>query len=194
VSFRERFAVARKAAGMTQAEVAERVGLSRSSIANIERGEQEPPLSKAIELARVVGITVDDPAEVHGFDWNPVEILEGLPAYAVVTQPDWRAGASWDQGFLRGDVLDLLYALGPRRVEEVRADVEACDHHVMPSKSIRQNPEFTSPEGVSEVRVPAVGRHHDDPLIETLKEPMPERPADGGVLPSCRCEHRRDER
>jgi putative transcriptional regulator len=143
VSFRERFAVARKAAGLTQAEVAERVGLSRSSIANIERGEQEPPLSKAIELARVVGITVDDPAEVHGFDWNPVEILEGLPAYAVVTQPDWRAGASWDQGFLRGDVLDLLYALGPRRVEEVRADVEACDHHVMPSKSIRQNPEFT---------------------------------------------------
>jgi len=46
---------ARQAAGLTQEVLAERVGLSRPSIANIERGNQQVPLHMLASFASVLG-------------------------------------------------------------------------------------------------------------------------------------------
>jgi transcriptional regulator with XRE-family HTH domain len=51
---------ARKAAGLTQDEVAERVGLKRTSITNIERGRQHIPLHQLFRLADAVGVAPEE--------------------------------------------------------------------------------------------------------------------------------------
>lgn len=55
-SVRER----RQALGLTQAELGERVGVSRQSINAIEQGKYIPSLPLAIQLARVFGVGTDD--------------------------------------------------------------------------------------------------------------------------------------
>lgn len=47
---------AREAAGLTQEELAQRVELSRASVANIERGNQRVALHKFVELAQALGV------------------------------------------------------------------------------------------------------------------------------------------
>lgn len=48
----------RESRGMTQAELAERVGLGRTSMTNLERGNQNPPLSLLPRLARGLGVAM----------------------------------------------------------------------------------------------------------------------------------------
>ena len=51
----------RFAAGeMTQAELAERVGVTRQTIIAIEQGRYSPSLEMAFQLARVFGVPLDD--------------------------------------------------------------------------------------------------------------------------------------
>lgn len=50
----------RERRAITQAELAERVGLGRTSMTNLERGRQNPPLSLLPELARALGVTAID--------------------------------------------------------------------------------------------------------------------------------------
>lgn len=52
----ERLKIAREKAGLSQAQVADMVGLSQQSIAKIERGETQQP-RKIHELAKAVGVT-----------------------------------------------------------------------------------------------------------------------------------------
>jgi transcriptional regulator with XRE-family HTH domain len=59
--FGRRLRSARKAANLTQEDLAERVGLSRTSITNIERGRQHVPLHMLFSLATAVGV---EPAEL----------------------------------------------------------------------------------------------------------------------------------
>lgn len=47
---------ARKKAGLTQIDLAERVGLSRTSITNIEKGRQGVPLHMFLQLASAIGV------------------------------------------------------------------------------------------------------------------------------------------
>ncbi|WP_287194138.1 helix-turn-helix transcriptional regulator [Syntrophothermus sp.] len=51
---------ARLAAGLTQAALAARVGLSRSAYANIEQGRKSPSLEVAIRLAAALGRPVEE--------------------------------------------------------------------------------------------------------------------------------------
>ena len=51
----------REALGLTQAHVANVVGVSRGSIANLERGQQDPPLSRVYALAEALRCS---PAEI----------------------------------------------------------------------------------------------------------------------------------
>lgn len=46
----------RKVFGLTQQQVAERLGLSRPSVANFEQGNQDMPLSKVEAYAVAVGV------------------------------------------------------------------------------------------------------------------------------------------
>ena len=51
----------RFAAGeMTQAELADRVGVTRQTIIAIEQGRYSPSLEMALQLARVFGVPLDD--------------------------------------------------------------------------------------------------------------------------------------
>lgn len=60
-AFGEHFRKLRKAAGLTQEDVAERVGLTRTSVTNIERGRQHISLHQLYLLAAAVG---RNPAEL----------------------------------------------------------------------------------------------------------------------------------
>lgn len=51
-----RLTQARKAAHLTQAELAERAGLSRMTVQRLEGGNLDPRLSTLQELARVLGL------------------------------------------------------------------------------------------------------------------------------------------
>lgn len=51
---------ARTAAGLTQAELAERAGVSRKTVNTVENGVFIPSTVLALSLARALGTTVDD--------------------------------------------------------------------------------------------------------------------------------------
>lgn len=55
----EKVAAARRAAGLTQQELAERVGAGRVTIARIEGGTQTPSVELAIAIARELGQSVE---------------------------------------------------------------------------------------------------------------------------------------
>lgn len=67
-----RFKAARERAEMTQAQVAEMVGISRVSVTNFELGRQDAPISRVLAMCAAVGATV---AEVTG-ESPPVIPLE----------------------------------------------------------------------------------------------------------------------
>jgi DNA-binding XRE family transcriptional regulator len=56
-AFGARLAQAREAAGITQQSLAEKVGLSRASIANIEAGRQRVLLHQAIEIGAALRLS-----------------------------------------------------------------------------------------------------------------------------------------
>ena len=45
---------------MTQAELAERIGVTRQTIIAIEQGRYSPSLEMAFQIARVFGVPIDD--------------------------------------------------------------------------------------------------------------------------------------
>ena len=46
--------------GMTQIDLANRVGVTRQTILSIEKGNYNPSVALALRLARVFGVTVED--------------------------------------------------------------------------------------------------------------------------------------
>lgn len=56
----ERFAEARRAAGLTQEEVAERVGCATESVGRLERGALMPSVARLTAAAKVVGVDLAD--------------------------------------------------------------------------------------------------------------------------------------
>ena len=65
---------ARKRAGLTQSELAERVGTTQSAIARLERGVGRPTLARISELVAACGLEVQVrlvPADEH--DWAMVD-------------------------------------------------------------------------------------------------------------------------
>lgn len=58
-AFGDAVRVARDRAGMTQAELAKAVGLTRTSITNVEAGRQRPLLCQAYDLAQALSVSLD---------------------------------------------------------------------------------------------------------------------------------------
>jgi putative transcriptional regulator len=52
--------VIREEAGLTQAELARRVGVTRQTLIAIEQGRYSPTLELAFQLSRVFGVGIDD--------------------------------------------------------------------------------------------------------------------------------------
>lgn len=57
---RNRLKLARIERGLTQAELAERAGVTRQTIGLIEAGGYNPTLNLCLQLARVTGKTLDE--------------------------------------------------------------------------------------------------------------------------------------
>ena len=55
---------------MTQAELAERIGVTRQTLIAIEQGRYSPSLEMAFRIARVFGVPLDD---VFGYPDDPEE-------------------------------------------------------------------------------------------------------------------------
>lgn len=77
---------ARERAGLTQAELAERAGVSRQLVGGVEAGRHVPSVDAALGLARALGVTVEelfgaaDPSAVS-VDGRP--LAEGAPVLAA---------------------------------------------------------------------------------------------------------------
>ena len=50
----------RKAAGLTQAELAQKVQVSRQTVISMERGDYAPSVYLALRLARLFNVSVED--------------------------------------------------------------------------------------------------------------------------------------
>lgn len=67
MAFSENLRAARKAAGLTQQQVADRIGVTKSTYCNYEKGKREPDVLKIWEIVRVLGVSGDDLLDT-GFD------------------------------------------------------------------------------------------------------------------------------
>lgn len=59
-NFNEKIYEYRKANNFTQEEIAQELGVSRQTISNWETGTAQPTIDKAIELARLYGVSIDE--------------------------------------------------------------------------------------------------------------------------------------
>ena len=59
MAFNHNLARFRYAAGMNQEQLAERIGVSRSTIAKWEAGKGTPKITNLIAVSRALGVTVD---------------------------------------------------------------------------------------------------------------------------------------
>jgi putative transcriptional regulator len=68
----------RRLAGLTQADLAARLGVSRQTVISIERGRYDPSLPLAFKIAAAFGCAIEDV-----FTPDPSEVASGL-----ATAPD----------------------------------------------------------------------------------------------------------
>ncbi len=61
----ENIKAARKAAGVTQAELAERLGVYQKDISRWEKGEIQPSLSAFVEICRALNASADAMLELN---------------------------------------------------------------------------------------------------------------------------------
>lgn len=80
--------VSRAAAGLTQDELGARVGLTRSSVANVESGRQRPPLHVLVSVAQALGV-------------NPCDLLPGRAAPTTGQVPDMPGEVQEARDFVR---------------------------------------------------------------------------------------------
>lgn len=66
---------ARVDAGLTQEQLAEKIGMARASIANLEAGRQRPPVHVIADIAAALDVARHDLIPEQGFD-VPVKIVK----------------------------------------------------------------------------------------------------------------------
>lgn len=73
--FAENLKNARIRAGLTQAQIAEKIGVAPSSYSFYESGKREPDVMKIKQIAAVLGVTGDD---LLGIEFDSTYIMERL--------------------------------------------------------------------------------------------------------------------
>jgi len=84
----ERIATARKANRWSQAELAESLKIGRSSLANIERGQQSIALHLVVQIAQALALDLSDlvPTSIdnpHRLQAHKASLLQGEPEHRV---------------------------------------------------------------------------------------------------------------
>jgi Zn-dependent peptidase ImmA (M78 family)/DNA-binding XRE family transcriptional regulator len=99
----ERLAGARKRAKLTQAQIGERLGVARTTVVAMEKGERRPSNTELVRLAEIVGVTVHDLSR------------EGLIRAEV--SPRFRMSVTDADAAAVQDAVERLRVLGGRYVE-----------------------------------------------------------------------------
>lgn len=68
----------RKANGMTQAELAEKMGITDKAVSKWERNLSCPDISSIPKLAEILGVSVDDLMQCKGFEKNEKDSMQEL--------------------------------------------------------------------------------------------------------------------
>ncbi len=97
---------ARRRAGLTQAELAGRVGTTQSAIARLERGENSPSWDRVDEIVRACGLTL----EVSMVEPDPVELATIRGSLDLTIDERWRRAVSSARFVLAGR--DAMAATG----------------------------------------------------------------------------------
>jgi putative transcriptional regulator len=63
---RNRLPVLRAERGWTQADLAERLDVSRQTVVSIEKGKYDPSLPLAFKIAELFGLTIEDVFDPNG--------------------------------------------------------------------------------------------------------------------------------
>ncbi len=114
----------REAAGLTQAELAARAGVSRQLVSAVESGRHLPRVDAALALAEALGVGVD---VLFGPAPSPVDVVTGAPPLEgtlvrvgrvgeqTVTAPIRAAGEGWEvaDGLIEGGELTVLASTAP---------------------------------------------------------------------------------
>ena len=117
MGFSENLRKARENKGLTQQQVADSMGISKSTYCGYETGKRQPDVAKIKELSRVLGTPADVMLET-GYNKNP-----GQPSGAVVGNLSTSQKALWDaiQGMdddTAKAVLDLIRSVKSLRDPE----------------------------------------------------------------------------
>lgn len=122
VEVARRLAEARRARGITQEELAGRLGVSRQAVSNWERGEASPDTDNLIALARLYGMSLDD---LLGVERDDAGAGDGVDAAAPGnTQEPY---ASSDLGADAGEALASMAA----DIEQGKAKIRAAGKAVL---------------------------------------------------------------
>lgn len=115
---------ARKNAGLTQEEVAERLGVSRQTIGKWEADETLPDIRQSKRLATAYGTTLD---ELISFDLDVAQVEEAIERTSdeVTEKVDWTS--AWAKRYpilarYQGEVNVPLYA---RRIRQMLDELKA---------------------------------------------------------------------
>ena len=84
--FKDNLMNTRKLKGMTQEDIAEKLGVTRQTVAKWEAGESIPDLDKCKKLSRVFGVSLDDLADYEPDDNMGLELPpKGKHMFGMVT-------------------------------------------------------------------------------------------------------------
>ena len=75
----------RRAAGLSQEELAEKLNVSRQAVSKWENGAAQPELSKLVELSRLYGVSVDELLSLEEAEKNGTSVDADAPAPAAPT-------------------------------------------------------------------------------------------------------------
>lgn len=76
--FTEKLQKLRRDAGMSQEALAEKVGVSRQTVAKWENGDSSPDLSDAVVMSEVFGVTLDELADTSKRGEPPGKFMFGV--------------------------------------------------------------------------------------------------------------------
>ena len=71
MEWNERVAAARKAAGLTQETLGEKLGVSRQAVSKWERGEADPSTANLLALGRLYGVPAEELLRAVTGEKNP---------------------------------------------------------------------------------------------------------------------------
>ncbi len=98
----------RKALGLTQAELAEKLGLTQALITNYERGLHNPPTAKLPDMAKALGVGVEKLYGLGGEESKAVEKRSSVKRREVQIQKIFGELSPTDQRALLKQAKGLL--------------------------------------------------------------------------------------